>query len=114
MEPESTDIVWNNWTYKDLKQKMEEVYNKMVYFRRNLFKIPTSKAGKDFIEELVFWLRQFNSTTKLSGIALKVYMVLPTLLLQKPSARSKAKDHSSALALGRRLKSWQRESWMNS
>ena len=33
-------------------------------------------------------------------------MILPTLLLQKPSAKSKAKDHSAAL--GRRLAAWKK------
>ena len=33
-------------------------------------------------------------------------MILPTLLLQKPSARSKAKDHTNAL--DRRLEAWKK------
>ena len=33
-------------------------------------------------------------------------MILPTILLQKPSARSKAKDHS--LALSRRIEMWKK------
>ncbi len=36
------------------------------------------------------------------GISLKVFMTLPMILLQKPSASSKAKDHSQALS--RRIK----------
>ena len=38
-------------------------------------------------------------------MALKAAMVMPHLLLQKPSASSKAKDHSSALS--RRLIAWE-------
>ena len=43
------------------------------------------------------WLSKFNTDTNVKGIALKVFMILPIILLQKPSARSKAKDHSEAL-----------------
>ena len=43
----------------------------------------------------------------MEGIALKaaVELVLPILVLQKPSAKSKAKEHS--VCLERRLKTWQ-------
>jgi len=82
------------------------VYNEVVHFRRNLFKLPTGRAGKEFINELTFWLRQFNSVTKLNGISIRIFMILPSLLLQKPSARSKAKDY--AIALERRLASWRK------
>ena len=35
---------------------------------------------------------------------MQTFMILPTIMLQKPSARSKAKDHSRALE--RRLNLW--------
>ena len=103
---DSQEIVWNEWGYKDLCSKSAEVYNEVVHFRRNLFKLPTGRAGKEFINELTFWLRQFNSVTKLNGISIRIFMILPSLLLQKPSARSKAKDH--AVALERRVASWRK------
>ena len=57
-----------------------------------------------FITELTFWLRQFNNTSNLNSVSLKVFMVLPSLLLQKPSPRSKAKDHTECLT--RRMAAW--------
>ena len=39
-------------------------------------------------------------------IALKILLVMPTLLLQKPSYKSKSKNHSAYVA--RRLDSWER------
>ena len=66
---------------------------------------PSGKSGKLFITELSFWLKQFNEQTKLNDIAVKVFMILPSLLLlQKPSAKSKAKDHSNSLI--RRIELW--------
>ena len=60
--------------------------------------IPSGKAGKEFITELSSWLNKFNNDTPLQSVALKVYMVLPSLLLQKPSRKSKAKQHSAKLS----------------
>ena len=48
--------------------------------------------------------KAFASGSALESIALKAATV-PILLLQKPSRKSKAKDHTSCLA--RRLKSWE-------
>ena len=106
LQDDSTDKVWKDWNYSQLKEKLESVYEDVVFHRRNLFLVPTGKAGKDFIKELTFWLKQLNNNTKLNGVAVLAFMVLPSLLLQKPSAKSKAKDHSAALV--RRLSTWQR------
>ena len=46
------------------------------------------------------WLQE----SPLKDIAFKAIMVMPNLLLQKPSKNSKAKDHLKALE--RRLQSW--------
>ena len=71
------------------------------------FKIPSGETGKMFIEELTFWLRQFNSSTIFNSVALKVFMTLPSLMLQKPlRLRSKAKDHADCLR--RRLELWRK------
>ena len=60
--------------------------------------IPSGKAGKEVITELSSWLNKFNNDTPFQSIALKVYMVLPSLLLQKPSWKSKVKQHSAKLS----------------
>ena len=99
----------SNKIFRSLKhdyfsKRMEATYNEIVQFRKNLFTVPSGSAGKEFIKELTFWIKQFNENTELNGIALKVYMLLPTLILQKPSAKSKAKDHMKAVE--RRLQMW--------
>ena len=66
--------------------------------------IPSGKPGKQFITELSSWLNKFNNDTPLQSIALKVYMALPSLLLHKPSRKSKAKQHSAKLS--QRLTLW--------
>ena len=72
---------------------INKVYNEVIQWRKNLFKVPSGKAGRSFISELSMWLDHFNRSTEFGGIALKIFMSLPCLLLQKPSRQSKAKLH---------------------
>ena len=66
--------------------------------------IPSGHCGRDFIKLNTEWLSQFTNKTCFEGIALKVLMLLPNLLLQKPSPKSKARDHTKALT--DRLELW--------
>ena len=72
---------------------IDETYNEIIHWRKNLFKIPSGRAAKMFILELATWLEHFNINSDYQCIALKVYFILPCLILQKPSKESKAKDH---------------------
>ena len=83
------------------------MHNEMIFWRKNLFMLPSGKAGKQFIKELTYWLDQFNRSTKLEGIALNVYMLLPGSPMQKSSKYSKAKEHAEKLI--ERLQLWSEE-----
>jgi hypothetical protein len=72
-------------------------YEEAMKWRKNLFKVPSGKAGKDFINLLSEWLMRFNNEDAFMGVSLKVYLILPNLLLQKPSSSLKEKEHSQAL-----------------
>ena len=96
---------WGNTPYNEFTMQVDKIYEEIVHMRSNIFKIPLGKAGKKYIKELTFWLRQFNSPkSELNSIALKAFMSLPTLILQKPSPKSKAKEHSECTS--RRLLLW--------
>ena len=95
---------WGNMSHESFCNTINGVYDEIVHFRRNIFNVPSGRAGKAFIEELTFWIKQFNSNSDLNSVALKAFMVLPTLILQKPSATSKSKEHCAAIE--RRLKLW--------
>ena len=88
----------------DFVNLVDSAYNETIFWKKNLFMLPSGKAAKLFILELSFWIDQFNRDTKLQHIALKVFMLLPNLLLQKPSKESKAKEHNTKLA--DRLQLW--------
>ena len=69
-----------------------------------MFKVPTGKAGQEFVTELTNCLKHFSAGTSLQPIALKMAMITFPLLLQKPSRKSKAKDHTNYLT--KRLEWW--------
>ena len=85
-------------------QDIQECYNQIVHWRRNLFKVPSGQAGKSFVRELTRMFQSYADASALETVALQAAMVMPALLLQKPHAKSKAKEHS--VHLNRRLKQW--------
>ena len=80
------------------------MYEQIVYGKRNLFLLPSGKAGKQYIYETTKLMNEWLQESPLKDIAFKAIMIMPNLLLQKPSKNSKAKDHLKALE--RRLESW--------
>ena len=72
-------------TGEEFYREINDAYETIVHWQKDLFMIPSGKAGKEFITELSSWLNKFNNDTPFQSIALKVYMILPSFLLQKPS-----------------------------
>ena len=67
--------------------------------------LPTGQAGKDYIDEIKQLLNAWIQDSAMKKITFKAVMVMPSLILQKPSRNSKAKDHSEALR--QRMTLWQ-------
>ena len=59
--------------------------------------IPYGKQGKLFIKDLTHLFHLYSEDSAMECIALKVALVFPILVLQKPHRRSKVKDHLNAL-----------------
>ena len=76
----------------------------MFIGRRFFFLLPTGKAGRKFIEELTRLLYCWVNDTAMKDVAFRTVMIMPSLLLQKPSKTSKSKDH--LIALERRMEDW--------
>ena len=97
--------VWGDHSLADVKQILDAIYEEGVYWRRNLFLLPTGAAGKTYITETTRLIEIWNQKVDpLKDISIKAVMTMPMLLLQKPSLKSKAKDHSECL--NRRLNLW--------
>ena len=77
---------------------------KIVRWNRNLFLLPFGQAGKSFIDGISRLMDEWIHKPPLKDIAFKVIMVMPSLLLQKPSRKSKSKDHLKPLE--NRTKLW--------
>ena len=94
--PESTKP---RFSYHDIPGEtfanlINDLYDEIVTWKKNLFKLPTGNAAKAFIKELSLWLERFNRKTEHHSIALKFYIILPALMLQKPS---KTRSHGNTV-----------------
>ncbi len=75
---------------------ISNTYEDIVTWKKNLFKLPSGKCGREFIKLMTDWLQKYNSDSTFQCIAMKVVMILPNILLQKPSATSKSRPHQSS------------------
>ena len=71
---------------------------------QNIFLVPYGKIGRKFIDQITKHINDWNNSTESHHIALKAAFVLLDLVLQKPSQKSKARDHQECLA--KRLALW--------
>ena len=102
----SMDSSWGDLSGEEFTKMIDDAYAQVVHWRPNLFKVPSGACGKQFVVELTRFFNAFASEADLEAIALKSAMTLPSLLLQKPHAKSKAHDHVSCLQ--RRLSLWEK------
>ncbi len=106
-EPSSSSIdkaSWGVFKGNDIPTAVQGAYEKIVKWRRNLFKVPTGKIGQEFIEEVAKTISLYTSGSHFESVALTMAMIMFPLLLQKPSANSKCKDHIEYLK--KRLHLW--------
>ena len=97
--------VWGNHSSEDIFQVGNAIYEEIVKWRKNVFKLPSGAAGKRYIKETTRLIEIWNHDKKpLADISLKLLMSMPALLLQKPSRKSTAKQHSQYL--DKRLDLW--------
>ena len=74
--------------------------------RRLYFNVPSGSSGKRFIRELTKWIDCWNNeNSAFREVALKIAMIMPAILLQKPHFKTKAKEHKECL--NRRLDLWE-------
>ena len=55
LNKDSAEVVWGGMPYKELVDHVEKIYDCMTVFKKNLFKLPSGGAGKEFVLELAFW-----------------------------------------------------------
>ena len=74
-----TDTVfkWGDIDRKSFTERVEMIYEKVVYWKKNLFLLPTGKSGKLYIDENVKLLNSWVEGTALHNIAFKAIMIMP-------------------------------------
>ena len=72
----------------------------------SLFRIPTGSTGRAFVAELAHLIQSFADGAAIEPFVLKALMVMPALLLQKPSVDSKLDTHLLRSCLQHRLDLW--------
>jgi len=81
---------------------IDDAYNEITKWRKNTFLVPYGKTGKDLIDMVIKHINDWNNGSDMRHISLKAAFVLLAVCLQKPSQKSKAKEHQECLA--KRLK----------
>ena len=98
--------IWGSHDEHDFTQIINSSYEEVVHWRKNIFLLPSGASGKKFIAEITRIINLWNNKVPVSrDVAMKIIMIMPALLLQKPTYKSKAKEHSACLT--RRLLSWE-------
>ena len=92
---EYTNIKWGERNLREVSKKIQD--ERLVFWKKNLLMLPTGAAAKKCITETTKLMNGWTDNSPLKGIAFTVIHVIPSLLLQKPSKTSKAKDHLKAL-----------------
>ena len=75
----------------------QETYEKIVFWKKSLFMMPTGAFAKSYVTELTKLINRWVNDSKLKNNVFKVIHVMSSLLLLKPSKTSKSKDHIKAI-----------------
>ena len=98
-------LKWGNLVGEvDISSAVSNSYEEIVTWRKNLFSLPRGKAGTDLIKELTRLIYLFANSTSWQRVSLSLVHIFLPIMLQKPSKKSKAKDHVKYLTS--RLEKW--------
>ena len=91
------NLMWRTIDGTSFSRAINSAYYQAIHWIHNLFQVPWGKAGTSFVTELASVFCSYRESSALESVALRAAMVMPIVLLQKPHARSKAKDHLKCL-----------------
>ena len=82
---------------KNLPHQINCCYVSMVHWSKLLFPVPWGSEGAKFVKEMSRLLRVYADKSSLEAIAMKALMIFPSLMLVKPSKKSRAKEERAYL-----------------
>ena len=98
-------LTWGKFqSEEELNHVILSIQSEIIGWSKNLFLLPKGKAGRDFITELTRLINLFVNSTKWERFGLSLVHIFMPVMLQKPSAKSKARDHYRYLS--QRLEKW--------
>jgi len=98
-------LKYNGVGFSSLEVQFTGIYEDTKFWKNNLFDVPPGAQSKKFIGIMNYWLDQYVKDSPWANVALKVFMVLPNLILQKPSKNSKTRQHIQLMR--ERLELWE-------
>ena len=87
-----------------VRELVQSAYANVIGWKKNIFRLPRGKCGSDFIKELTNLINHFVNKTPWQRLSLLLVHVFIPLMLQKPSSKSKPRDHAKYLTS--RLERW--------
>jgi hypothetical protein len=103
-KPIPPTVMWGNFKGPNIALKLEAMYDRTVKWKPNFFKLPTGEKGKAFVAEMIRLIDMWTNKTSMESVSLLALQVIAPIMLQKPSRKSKNKDHIKYL--GERLVKW--------
>ena len=89
---ENNDAKQEKSSKEGYKTQIFDAYEKIVYWRKNLFELPKGANGKEFIKEMTRLINDWSSVSPDRDVSLKSLMVMPSLLLQRTSIKCKSSE----------------------
>ena len=102
---DSNRIKWGEYEgVEAIRVALEAAHLRITTWQKNTFDLPKNAIGKAVLTEATRLLKLFNSRTPWEPVAIHLFIIFLPLMLQKPSAKSKNKDHVRYLK--KRLDQW--------
>jgi hypothetical protein len=93
----TNDFRWGSRQGQEIREIIEPLYNEVVHWRRNIFMPPSGAATKQMIKECTKLIYEVVNNAPGTDISFYALMIMPHLLLQRPTPKSKSKQHVAAL-----------------
>ena len=101
----SNNIKWGQYEGEvRIREVIQSTYETIIGWKKNLFSLPRGKCGTDFIKKLTELINLFVHKTKWQRVAISLVHIFVPIMLQKPSSKSKPRDHAKYLVS--RLERW--------
>ena len=88
----------------EIAASLNHAYSTVITWNKNCFDLPNGVVSEHFVKEATRLLRIFNNKGSMESIALMALHTFIPLVLQKPAAKSKPRDHIKYLK--KRLEWW--------